>query len=230
MIKSNMAPSLVNKISKRIKRRRYKRSYSQSGEDMILKTLFGSEKVGFYVDVGANDPFIQSNTQYFYENGWCGINIDANEKSIEKLAQIRKRDTNIEALISDKEEELLYYYFENPLYNGCVNDRNIPSKVLFSKKIYSIPLSSILLEQKIEKINFLSIDAEGFDFKVLCSLDLSRFRPQVIVIESFSTDLISDLDSDISTHLSKFDYKYLCRSVTNSFYISEEYNSLRFKH
>ena len=52
-------------------------SYSQQGEDMILKSLFQDHQSGFYVDVGAHHPSRFSNTYFFYLRGWRGINIDA---------------------------------------------------------------------------------------------------------------------------------------------------------
>jgi len=41
------------------------KSYSQEGEDMILRRLFGKQKKGFYVDIGAHHPKRFSNTFFF---------------------------------------------------------------------------------------------------------------------------------------------------------------------
>ncbi|MFM5945106.1 MAG: hypothetical protein ACKO9G_17365, partial [Dolichospermum sp.] len=38
------------------------RSYSQEGEDMILRRLFAKQSDGFYVEVGAHHPKRFSNT------------------------------------------------------------------------------------------------------------------------------------------------------------------------
>ena len=46
------------------------KSYSQEGEDMILKRIFENQTTGFYVDVGAHHPKRFSNTYYFYKKGW----------------------------------------------------------------------------------------------------------------------------------------------------------------
>jgi FkbM family methyltransferase len=220
----------LKKLLKRLLIPKFKKSYAQGGEDMILSILFAHIKHGFYVDVGANDPYFQSNTQFFYENYWHGINIDANFESIKKLKSKRKRDVNIEALIGDTNEELEYYYFEQSAYNGCVKNDNIPSKLLYSKKIKVTSLTTLLLERNIKEINFLSVDAEGFDLNVLQSLDLTVIRPQAIVVESFSKDLISDLSSDISIYLKKSNYVYYCRSASNSIYLSNEFHAIRFKN
>jgi len=49
------------------------KSYSQEGEDMILRRIFERQSTGFYVDVGAHHPKRFSNTYFFYKKGWSGI-------------------------------------------------------------------------------------------------------------------------------------------------------------
>lgn len=224
----NKFKKLRSKI-KKIIQNKYKRSYSQSGEDMILNTIFAGIKNGIYVDVGANDPYIHSNTQYFYEKGWNGINIDPNNLIIKRLNKIRKRDKNIKALISDTGKKLEYYYYESSSYNGCVYYENIPSKLLYKEIIESIPLNSLLMQNNCTKFDLLSIDVEGHDLNVLRSLDLTKIRPNIIIIESFSMDVLEDINSEIFKYAVKNDYRYLCRSVTNTFYISKEFLYRRFK-
>ena len=68
------------------------KSYSQEGEDMILRRLFEKQKTGFYVDVGAHHPKRFSNTFFFYKKGWSGINIDAMPNSMRLFDKIRPRD------------------------------------------------------------------------------------------------------------------------------------------
>lgn len=116
----SMISSLISK--------HYKRSYSQSGEDMILDTIFCEIRKGTYIDVGANNPTIQSNTYYFYKKGWSGINIDALPGSMKKFNFVRPRDINIEFPISDKEEVLVYYMFSPSLYNTFIEEKSIYHK------------------------------------------------------------------------------------------------------
>jgi len=68
------------------------KSYSQEGEDMILRRLFEKQLTGFYVDVGAHHPKRFSNTYFFYKQGWHGINIDAMPGSMKLFEKIRPRD------------------------------------------------------------------------------------------------------------------------------------------
>ncbi len=54
-------------------------SYAQNREDLYLWALVGHRPGGTYVDVGCNDERLHSVTKLFYEQGWSGLNIDANE-------------------------------------------------------------------------------------------------------------------------------------------------------
>lgn len=94
------------------------KSYSQEGEDMILRRLFENQTTGFYIDVGAHHPKRFSNTYYFYKKGWKGINIDAMPGSMKIFNKIRQRDINIEKAVSDKKQILTYYVFNEPALNG----------------------------------------------------------------------------------------------------------------
>src|SRR4030042_4646353 len=68
-----------------------KSHYSQDGEDIVLASFYEEKPgyKGFYVDVGALNPLRFSNTQYFYEKGWRGINIDATPGSMKEFNEIR---------------------------------------------------------------------------------------------------------------------------------------------
>jgi hypothetical protein len=58
------------------------KSYSQEGEDMILRRIFEGQEKGFYVDVGAHHPRRFSNTYYFYKLGWAGVNLEPNPDAL----------------------------------------------------------------------------------------------------------------------------------------------------
>ena len=61
------------------------KTYSQEGEDIILKRYFENRKNGFYVVIGAHHPYRYSNTALLREMGWSGINIEPSPDLIEKF-------------------------------------------------------------------------------------------------------------------------------------------------
>ena len=64
-------------------------SYSQEGEDLVLRKIFKKQDKGFYVDVGAHHPKRFSNTFLLYKKGWNGINIDATPGSMKLFNKFR---------------------------------------------------------------------------------------------------------------------------------------------
>lgn len=221
--------TLLKKIKKKITKEK-KVSYAQGGEDMILNTLFSGIKNGIYLDIGANSPFDQSNTAYFYKKGWTGFNIDANPDSIELLNKHRKRDSNILAFVSNSNEVINYNFYKISLYNGSNNANEIPSELIKQQQIRSLTFQEIAQKYKIKNnIDFVSIDAEGHDLQVLKSVDLSKFQPKAVVIESFDYLIEKSLDNAISDYFKKHNYHFIAKTITNSIYVSDSFYKERFK-
>jgi|TARA_B110000438_G_scaffold61952_1_gene62296 FkbM family methyltransferase len=176
--------------------------YSQEGEDILLRRIFGDQTTGFYVDVGAHHPKRFSNTCYFYDQGWQGINIDALPGSMEVFQKVRPRDTNLEIAISEKEQNLTYYMFNEPALNGFSKSisegrQNEQYHIEKTITIPTFPLSKILdthLPSR-QKINFLSVDVEGLDLTVLASNDWTKYRPKVVLAEVLDSSL-NNLEKD----------------------------------
>lgn len=170
--------------------------FSQEGEDVLLNKIFESNKTGFYVDVGAHHPKRFSNTYMLYKRGWQGINIDPLPGCMAIFEKIRPRDINLEIGVSDKEQELTYFIFNEPALNGFSKSisegrQNEQYQIEKTISIPSFPLSKILdthlpLDQK---INFLSVDVEGLDLKVLASNDWEKYRPKVVLVEILDASL-----------------------------------------
>jgi FkbM family methyltransferase len=87
---------------------RKKISFAQNQEDLLLDRALGKPN-GFYVDVGANDPEIDSVTKLFYDRGWRGINIEPNPVPFRRLAARRPRDINLNVGASNTAGELTFY-------------------------------------------------------------------------------------------------------------------------
>ncbi len=176
--------------------------FSQEGEDVILRRIFEDQKNGFYIDIGAHHPKRFSNTYYFYDRGWEGINIDATPGSMKIFQKFRPRDINLEIAISEKEQQLTYFMFNEPALNSfskSLSDKRQNEKCYIEKTISipSFPLSTILDKHLPPEqiINFLSVDVEGFDFPVLTSNDWTKYRPKVVLVEVLHSSL-NKIDKD----------------------------------
>jgi len=84
-------------------------SYAQNFEDVMLYRALKDVQHGFYIDVGAQDPEVDSVTRAFYDRGWHGINIEPVQHWFEKLERDRPHDINLRVAVSDHEGELTLY-------------------------------------------------------------------------------------------------------------------------
>lgn len=197
------------------------KSYSQEGEDMILRRLFEKQKTGFYVDVGAHHPKRFSNTFFFYKKGWRGINIDAMPNSMSLFNKIRPRDINLEIPISDKKQKLKYYMFNETALNcfskELAEKRNgkYDYKIISEKEMETSTLEEIL-EKHLpydQEIDFMSIDVEGLDLQVLKSNNWRLFRPKFVLMEVIDSSINEIADSKEYKYLAEFGYETFAKTV-----------------
>ena len=158
-----------------------KKSYSQFGEDLVVVDFF-KNFVGRYVDIGCYHPIKYSNTALLHKKGWTGVNIDLNQTTIDLFNACRKEDLNIMACLSDKIEEVsIYLDSEFSALNSIYEDN---SKNFKLKDVKKISIKTKTFPELIkDNFDFLNIDCEGNDFKILKTIDLKRYTPKIINIE-----------------------------------------------
>ena len=84
-------------------------SYAQNLEDVILWRALKHISPGFYVDIGAGDPFVDSVSFAFYERAWRGIHVEPLPYCAAKLRQARPDDEVIEAAIAKEPGTLIFF-------------------------------------------------------------------------------------------------------------------------
>lgn len=178
-------------------------SWSQEGEDMLLRRIFSNKKCGFYVDVGAHHPKRFSNTYYFYRKGWTGINIDPMPNVMKLFNKFRPKDINLEIGVAEKKDLIHYYMFTEPALNSLSAER--ANSIVLSNSAYKqlrvidipvLPLCDVLDKYIAGRnIDFMSIDVEGYDLQVLRSNDWNLYRPQYVLVEVIGSNM-SELSND----------------------------------
>ena len=179
--------------------------YAQFGEDLIIAHLF--EQIGIkkpsYLDIGANEPRYISNTYFFYVHGSKGVLVEPNPYLYKKLKGFRSKDIVLNTGIGFTEiAEADFYLFPN-YANGLSTFSEKEARhwektgikgmgKIAVEKVIKMPLIPInnILEQHFEKKapNFISLDVEGLDLDILKSLDFTKYRPEVICVETLGYD------------------------------------------
>ena len=176
--------------------------YSQWGEDLSIKEFFQEKKSGIYFDVGCFHPFMYSNTCLLFKKGWHGVNIDINPTSIDLFKIARPNDFNLCTTINEEKKEFKMYYDHafspvNTLdYSYYNNFKNKYFKEGTFKTVKSKSIEDILKLTEIKRVDFLNIDVEGMDLKILQQLIPSKFKPELISIETHNVDGSKTNDCD----------------------------------
>ena len=163
-------------------------SYSQNFEDILLSRVF-REPEGLYIDVGANHPVFHSVTKLFYDRGWRGINIEPSPVVHKHLAEERPRDVNLNVGIAAVDGVMTFY--QSLVYHGwstfvadLAAHYRAQGVAMEERPIPVTTLAKVCEDHADRPIDFLKIDAEGFEREVLQGADFSRWRPKVLVIEN----------------------------------------------
>ena len=192
--------------------------YSNWSIDLAVDFYFRNKKNGIYIDIGCHLPLINNNTYLLYKRGWTGINIDLDYSVIDAFNFLRKKDTNLQACVSDiNDEKKLYFFHERAAKNTLSRDHADGAKKIINIK--TLTLNEIILKTSYydKEIDFLSIDVEGSELDVLRGFDLNKYKPKIIVTEFiphhvkeyYETSIDQIIKSEIYDYLLKNNYKLI---------------------
>ena len=165
---------------------------SQFGEEKFILNYFDKKYKGKFVDIGCFHPTRHNNTYTMYKQGWCGINIDLNPLTIELFNFFRTKDININAAISDNEENKTLYFInelntQNTLEANHLSflkkHHNIKEEEISKQEIMTKRLDKILDNYNFNEIDFMNIDVEGHELNVLKAIDFLKYNIKFICIE-----------------------------------------------
>lgn len=199
-------------------------SYAQNFEDVMLWRALGHINNGFYIDVGAQHPVIDSVSKAFYDNGWRGVNVEPSPFYAELLRQARPRDVILGVAVGDREGILPFYQFQDTgLSTGdlAVAKSHVEKGFLYEKiEVPVITLDDVFSKIDVMDVHWLKIDVEGFEKKVLQGWRSdSSIRPWIIVVESTKPLTTIHSHRQWNALLIAKGYSYVYFDGLNRFYI-----------
>jgi FkbM family methyltransferase len=175
-----------HRLRELLKRILYRQSIgvAQAGQDQwVAGEAFDERQGGYFVDIGAYDGVKVSNTFILEKRlGWRGLCIEANPRAFAALE--RNRSSTCLNVCLDQVEGEVEFALRGEL-GGIAGLSDIPSPV--DEGVIRLPtrrLESVLREQGAPAvIDYLSIDVEGAEERVLADFDFSAFRFNTLTIE-----------------------------------------------
>jgi len=173
----------------------YERSYSQSGEDVIVKFIFQCLGIDrpTYLDIGANHPFALNNTALFYQSGSRGINIEPDPELFKLLQKHRKNDVNLNMGIAHQKGFMDFYVMSSPTMSTFSSaeremlEKETSINVKRVIKTRTDTISNVLNGCTHGSFpDFLSLDVEGLEEVIIQSIDCDHNFPKVICIETLT--------------------------------------------
>jgi FkbM family methyltransferase len=208
-------------------------SYAQNFEDVMLWRALGHVEQGFYIDIGANDPVVDSVSLMFHERGWHGIHVEPMTYYAELLRQQRPGDQIIQAAVGT--ESAIIRFYEIPGEGISTADPEIAQQhrdrgfEVNEVRVPAITLNSIFESCDSAEIHWLKIDVEGFEKQVITSWAPSKYRPWVVVVESTLPLTQIQTHRDWQSILIKYGYTAVYFDGLNRYYLSKEHPELK-KH
>ena len=190
---------------------------------------------GFFIEVGANDGYSQSNTYYLERYlGWSGVLIEGIPELYEPCRRLRRRSRVYQcALVApDSAGASVSMHFANlmSVVDGSLKTPDAQAQQIrtgleiqtlagtYTVAVPARTLASILDELPAPvHIDFFSLDVEGGELDVLKGLNLEKYRPAYILVEARFFD---EVDAYLQPHytlvgqLSHHDYLYQSRPRT----------------
>ncbi|MDC3386582.1 FkbM family methyltransferase [Gammaproteobacteria bacterium] len=198
-------------------------------EQKLVQKFFNSldsnvkneEDVGrFFVDVGANDPVIDSQSYHLESLGWKGLLIEPLKEYTDLLKSKRSNKVIQIACSSKKNHDKILDIIVAGVHS-TLNAKPIAVGVSSNKtqKVKCKTLDHVLEEHNIQKnFDFLSIDVEGHEMELFDGFSLNYWMPKLIVLEDHV------INHEKHNYMKKNNYQLMCRTGLNSWYVPQSFD------
>ena len=195
---------------------------------MLWRALRHVER-GFYIDIGAQDPVIDSVSLGFYEQGWRGVHVEPVASYAQSLRKQRPDEVVLQVAVGAHRGTLTLYEVagtglstarrEIALGHG---DAGFP---LNEVEVECLTLEQVLAPYAARDVHWLKVDVEGFEREVLAGWGPVS-RPWIVVVESTLPRTQSESHQEWESVLIERGYGFAWFDGLNRFYVSDAHPEL----
>ena len=163
-------------------------TYAQHGEDLLVESLLGPDSVRSFIDVGANDGVLFSNTYKFAKAGARGLCLEPSPPTFRKLRLnhlLHPKVKCIRAALSDQPGSVPFVHdgYEAVLSRVATGDSSSDNGKTIKVPALTFPQ---LLDRhpSFRQVDLLSVDVEGHEHQVFSGLGDQPFRARLIILET----------------------------------------------
>ena len=202
-------------------------SFAQTGEDVLLRRALGHIPEGFWVDVGAGDPEVDSVTAHLSSLGWRGINIEPDPEACARLAAARPRDVTLCCAAGAAPGRAVLHRIAgtglstlDPAIAACHAAAGLAAEPV---EVEVRTLAEICDAHAPPVIHVLKVDAEGHEAAVLAGADFARHRPWVVLVEATEPNRTAPTHAAWEPGLLAAGYQFVWFDGLNRWYLAAEH-------
>lgn len=200
--------------------------YSQFEQDKIVYECYFKNKTdGYFIDIGTHNGIDFSNTKFFEDIGWTGVCVEPNPIIFKQLQSVRKCKCVMKAIADRVGTAQFFQMLDSDMLSGLVDEfsqkgiKNIYANLKDTEKGFNyidteLDLFDNIVDQT--EIDFLSIDTEGNELKILQTIDFDKYNIKVITLEN------NEYDSRFNEFLIPKGFTFVKRLGCDELYINNK--------
>ena len=205
-------------------------SHAQNREDVVLWRALRHIEHGTYVEIGANDPDVDSISKAFYERGWRGVLVEPVPELADRLRAGRPEDVVVEAAIVAEDVSTVTLHSIPGTGLSTLSDDIVRGHQQRGWDVEDIEVRGKRLDNLLEQLgwegrplHFMTVDVEGAEIDVLRGVDLQRWRPWVLVVEATLPLTTTPNEEGWEPLILEAGYRFCLFDGLSRFYVAEEH-------
>lgn len=199
--------------------------YAQYGEDRVLEHFFADTPTGYFVEAGALDGVYLSNTYMLAQKGWRGMLFEPDRRFYPALLNNRpESDCRPFALVDDPAISSVVLHESSAEALSTISGARAVDLLndgysVITYEVTAFTLDAVLDHAIAPQPDLVSLDTEGTTHQALRGMNLSRWRPRLLIVECFTDEEKQSVAQQMAeagyslAHVGHADNHFYCRDT-----------------